>query len=182
MLHDLLEDLTFLEGFVLIAITATVFTGIGYIIRKAWPIATKLVAFVNAFNGEDAHDVPPGFTPRPGVLDRMAALEQGQQTVLSEVARAVRAAEAAQNASEVSARTGGESASAARRAAENAEAAAADAAAARTIAEGVAAQLQNNGGSTLRDAVDRVERTLRDHIAAVDTGEIPKPPTSADAG
>lgn len=182
MLHELMKDLTAMEAIVLISGLGTVLGGIALAVRRTWPVVKGFVAFMNAFNGETKDDVPPGFTPRPGVLDRLASLEQGQQTALSEIARAVRAAEGAQNAAEVSARASGESASQARRAAENGEAAAADAAAAREVAEGVAAQLQTNGGSTLRDALDRVERSLLNHIASVDTGEIPKPPTPDGAG
>lgn len=181
MIHELLKDITPGELAGLIATLVTVFGGIAVIVRRIWPMARKTVGLVNALVGEDPDGVLPGQKRRPSVLERMAALEAGQEAGLAEITRTARIAEGAQAAAENAARQAVDSAHLVRQvsdvasqAAASAQSAASDAAAAREVAESVAAQLRTNGGTSLRDAMDRVERQLQEHIRAVERrAEVP---------
>lgn len=55
---------------------------IGFVVHKAWPWLRRLVAFVNDLAGEPAR---PGFDGRPGVMERIQAIEADVAHVRSEV-------------------------------------------------------------------------------------------------
>lgn len=73
-------------------------------VRRLWPWVRRFVAFVNALVGESAADVLPGQHRRPGVLDRLASVEEAVVVIAGHAERAADAAVAAQAAAEDAAR------------------------------------------------------------------------------
>jgi hypothetical protein len=110
-----------------------VLVGIVAAIRRAWPWVRKLVTFANAIIGEPPEDIPPGQTPRAGVLARLAAVEDEARKA---GAAAIEAATHAQRAADAAQR-------------------------AALAAEDAARQLHPNGGTSARDQLDQIFEAVR---------------------
>jgi len=144
-------------------------------IVQALPAVRRGVMFWNAIVGEHPDDVPPGQTPRLGLLDRMANLETVAvdsrdlaRLAAADAAGAKSAAEGAQAAARDAATQAEAAATLAREVSDLAGQAASSAAAAKRVSADVSAQLQRNGGSSLRDVVEAVRTRLDEHIARTD--------------
>lgn len=145
------------------------------IARRLAPVVRRGVMFVNAILGENPDDVPPGATPRPGLLDRMASMESALTDTSATSASAARdaadakeAALGAQTASQQAARSARDAANLAREVSDLASQAADSATTAKATVQEIADQFKTNSGSTLRDRVDDVSRRLDEHIATTD--------------
>jgi hypothetical protein len=145
------------------------------IIRRLAPSVRRGVMFWNALVGENPDDVPPGATPRPGMLDRMASMESALAETHGNAAAAARdsadakdAALGAQAAAQQAARSAKDAATLAREVSELASQAAESASTAKATAQEIADQFKTNSGTSLRDCVDDVSRRLDEHIATTD--------------
>ena len=120
---------------------------VGFLVRKAWPVVRKLVVFVNDVTGEPAR---PGFAGRPGLMERVQRIEESSDAktkAIEDLTLEVHKTRGQQLAMST------DMAAVKQRMEQSSE-----------DMSAVKAQLTENGGSSLKDAIVQIRRQVAELI------------------